>query len=188
MATIFEQLEEIFNEYDNKINELTKRVEQLENPSKLEQLEKSSKPPFKVGDKVRILVLDYVNEEPLYPIGTIGTIINIEDDGLYEIYSDEDTEHKYGWWYNEGDFEFVEEEPKFPKYKFNLGDKVRTLKERNNGEVSTLFPIGTVGVIEGIETDASITKQYQYKVATDDDYWYYDEENIELVEEQNNEY
>ena len=195
MATIFEQLEEIFNEYDNKINELTKRVEQLENPSKLEQLEKSSKPPFKVGDKVRILVLNYVNEEPLYPIGTIGTIINIEDDGLYEIYSDEDTEHKYGWWYNEGDFELVEEkskekeESKFPKFK--VGDKVRTLKEKNNGEFTELFPIGTVGVIEDIEiiTDSDTTKQYhQYKVATDDDFWYYDEENIELVEEQNNEY
>lgn len=186
MATIFEQLEEIFNEYDNKINKLTKRVEQLEKPSK------SPLSPFKVGDKVRILVLDYVGEdEPLYPIGTIGTIREIDenDNGLfklYEIYSDEYPEHKYGWWYNEGDFELVEEEHKFPKYKFNLGDKVRTLKERNNGEFAELFPIGTVGVIEGIEliTDSDTTKQYhQYKVATDDDYWYYDEENIELVEE-----
>ena len=187
MATIFEQLEAIFNEYDNKINELTKRVEQLEKPSKLEQLEKSSKPPFKVGDKVRILVLNYTNEEPLYPIGTIGTIIYIEDDGLYEIYSDEYPEHKYGWWYNEGDFELVKEESKkkeeykFPKFK--IGDKVRTLKERNNDEDEPLFPIGTVGMIEGIEiiTNPDTTKQhYEYKVATDDDYWYYDEENIEL--------
>lgn len=189
MATIFEQLEKIFNEYDNKINELTKRVEQLENPS--ESLEKPSNPLFKVGDKVRILVLDYVLNDPLFPIGTIGTIIDIDENTesgykLYEIYSDEYSEHKYGWWYNEGDFELVEEEPKFPKYKFNLGDKVRTLKERNNGEFAKLFPIGTVGVIEDIETitDSDTTKQYhQYKVATDDDYWYYDEENIELVEE-----
>lgn len=185
MATIFEQLEEIFNEYDNKINELTKRVEQLEKPS--ESLEKPSNPPFKVGDKVRILVLNYIGEDkPLYPIGTIGTIRGIDIDDnykFYEIYSDEYPEHIYGWWYDEGDFELVEEEPKFPKYKFNLGDKVRTLKERNNGEVEKLFPIGTVGVIEGIEIVTDTTKQYQYKVATDDDYWYYDEENIELVKE-----
>lgn len=188
MATIFEQLEEIFNEYDNKINELTKRVEQLEKPSKSPF--KVGNEPFKVGDKVRILVLNYVKKEPLYPIGTIGTIINIEDDGLYEIYSDEYPEHKYGWWYNEGDFELVKEESKekeeskFPKFK--IGDKVRTLKERNNDDHTELFPIGTVGVIEGIEiiTDPDTTKQYhQYKVATDDDCWYYDEENIELVEE-----
>lgn len=181
MATIFEQLEEIFNEYDNKINELTKRVEQLENP--FESLEKSSNPPFKVGDKVRILVLDYVDKDkPLYPIGTIGTIREIDENfKLYEIYSDEYSEHKYGWWYNEGDFELVKNFP-----KFQIGDKVRTLKEKNNDENTVLFPIGTVGVIEGIEiiTDSDTTKQYyEYKVATNDDYWYYDEENIELVKE-----
>lgn len=184
MATIFEQLEEIFNEYDNKINELTKRVEQLEKPYKPPF---KSEPPFKIGDKVRILVLDYVIEEPLYPIGTIGTIRDIDenDNGLfklYEIYSDEYPEHKYGWWYNEGDFELVEEEPKFPKFK--IGDKVRTLKERNNGEYAVLFPIGTIGVIK----DINIRNQ-QYKVANNNydnnnyDWWYYDEENIELVEE-----
>ena len=70
--------------------------------------EKSYNSPFKVGDKVRILVLSYADGEPLYPIGTIGTIINIDDDGTYEIHSDEYSER--GWWYNEGDFELVEEQ------------------------------------------------------------------------------
>lgn len=67
----------------------------------------NTKPYFKVGDKVRTLV-ETVQGDDLFPVGTIGVITNIDNDELpYKVYS---KEFSNSWYYPEDALELVEED------------------------------------------------------------------------------
>ena len=67
----------------------------------------NTKSYFKVGDKVRILV-ETVNGDKLFPVGTIGVITDIDNDELP--YRVESEEFNTCWYYPEDALELVKEE------------------------------------------------------------------------------
>lgn len=60
--------------------------------------------------------------------------------------------------------------------KFKVGDRVRTLKGKNESGISRLT-LGTVGTVVGIDDD-----EPQYQVGYGDYYHYYYEDELELVQ------
>ncbi len=67
-------------------------------------------------------------------------------------------------------------------FKFKVGDKVRTLVNKDY-QGNELFPTGTEGVITGINKIGVI---YPYCVTSQDgDFWYYSDDMLELIEDIN---
>lgn len=65
--------------------------------------------------------------------------------------------------------------------KFKVGEKVKTLKERDCDGI-LLFPVGTIGTITKILSGSKLP----YKVEVECDYWHYSEDMLEKVEERKN--
>lgn len=86
------------------------------------------------------------------------------------------------WWNSKTAAKDADTEPvkKHRNVNFKVGDKVRTLVETDGG--CELFPIGTVGEITSIDN----YDRWPYKVYSEefDDWWYYTEDMLELVNEE----
>jgi len=128
---------------------------------------------FKTGDKVRV-TKSKCNKAPV-SIGDTGVVSYVSTIGVYgyKVVMDKDN---YYWWFDDINLELVEGK-EIMETKFKTGDKVRVVgsDELINDLVCIAF--GDTGVV------ASVLKGC-YAVNMDKgDYWYFCDEDLELVKE-----
>lgn len=67
-----------------------------------------------------------------------------------------------------------------PKPKFKVGDKVRVVDIGYISEATSDIKVGDVGVITYVDSDCALSP---YRVEFDDDYWWFTDKCIELIED-----
>ena len=70
-----------------------------------------------------------------------------------------------------------EEQKKAKKEELKVGTRVRTSKNEDF-ESNEVFPVGTIGVIEEIDT----LRKLPYKISANGDYWFYSRDMFEVID------
>ena len=153
---------------------------------------------FKVGDKVKVVNTDYISAyDAGVRVGDIGTVIESGVDKYHVKF--EGTSYDCDWWFTDkcielvGDDNNTVENESSPiksdgmvdkanetKHKFKVGDTVKVVDIRHISQATSDIKVGDVGVITDVDSDCVVSP---YRVEFDDDYWWFTDKCIELVDD-----
>ena len=148
-----------------------------------------TKPKFKVGDKVKVVNIDYISQHiDNVNVGVIVSIDNNDNITPYLVKFD-DYDVRENWWFTDKCIELVEDntandihDTNETKLKFKVGDKVKVVNVKQISQWTDTVEVGCVGLVVDVNVNVEDTP---YKVKLDKCYydWWFTDKCIELVED-----
>ena len=144
----------------------------------------TSKPQFNVGDKVKVVDIEYIsNTTDDIKLGDVGVIVNINDNPVdpYRVKFNE-TDEKDCRWFTDKCIELVNDDVENTPTKsesvvvrkFKVGDLVRVTSTDYISQYDTSIEVGDIEVIIDVVDDDKVP----YQIGN----WWFPESDLELVE------
>ena len=154
---------------------------------------------FKVGDKVKVVDVKQISScTDDVKVGYVGVVIEVDEFDEEKPYQVKLDKCYNGWWFTDKCIELVNDDNTIEKEitqiksddmvdkanetkrKFSVGDTVKVVDIGYISQATSDIKVGDVGVITYVDSDYVTSP---YRVEFDDDYWWFTDKCIELVED-----